>query len=221
MRPLLLSLLLSSVWGYGVLAAPPDLKLTLDKPKPVTGDLVKVSADTTAKAIRWKVIGDFQHVADSSGRAVYVVVKSGKVSVIAIAASDTGELSEFAECVIAVEAEVVLTPLAKSIQTAMMDVSPEEKVLLPNLKTFYIKAAKTAVDPALLTWGDLTTKLLTISQEEGTAGKLKPIQVVISQTLSAELPSKNASSQLLDQPGRDKAVAVFSKVANAIGEVLK
>lgn len=97
MRTAILSLLLAATWPATLLAAPPEIKLTPDKPKPTACDLVTVSADTTAKSIRWKVLGDCQFKPDSSGRSVVIVPKSGRVSVLAIAASDTGELSDFAE----------------------------------------------------------------------------------------------------------------------------
>lgn len=98
MKTLTLSLFTAAMlWPTVLLAAPPELKLTPDKPTPKVGELVKVSAETTAKAIKWKVLGDCQHVQDSSGRSLVVVVRAGKVSVIAVAASESGELSEFAE----------------------------------------------------------------------------------------------------------------------------
>lgn len=206
-------------------AAPPDLKLTSDKPKPAAGDLVRVSAETPAKAVKWKVIGDCQYAADTSGRIVYVVVKSGKVSVIAVAASDVGELSEFAECVLVVDGPGPgpgPDPLVMTVRTALAEVeTAQERMLLGNLKTFYGKAAIAAVDPAILTWGALNDRLTTLSQAEGTAGKLKPVQAAIAQVLVVELPSKNATDQPLDQAGRDKAVAVFTRISNAIGEVSK
>lgn len=100
MKTLTLSLFTAAMlWPTVLLAAPPELKLTPDKPTPKVGELVKVSAETTAKAIKWKVLGDCQHVQDSSGRSLVVVVRAGKVSVIAVAASESGELSEFAEVV--------------------------------------------------------------------------------------------------------------------------
>lgn len=99
MRTVVLSLLVAAMWPVAILAAPPELKLTPDKPTPKAGELVKVAAETTAKAIRWKVLGDCQSVQDSSGRSIVVVIRAGKVSVIAIAASESGELSEFAEVI--------------------------------------------------------------------------------------------------------------------------
>lgn len=100
MKTLTLSLVVAALFGpCSLLAAPPELKLTPDKPTPKAGELVKVAAETTAKAIKWKVLGDCQSVQDSSGRSIVVVIRAGKVSVIAIAASESGELSEFAEVV--------------------------------------------------------------------------------------------------------------------------
>lgn len=111
MKTLTLSLFAAALlWPCSLLAAPPELKLTPDKPSPKTGELVKVSAETTAKAIRWKVIGDCQHVQDSSGRSIVVVVRAGKVSVLAIAASESGELSEFAEVVFDAPTDPVKPP---------------------------------------------------------------------------------------------------------------
>jgi len=98
MKTLTLSLVAAAVlWPATLLAAPPELKLTPDKPTPKAGELVKVAAETTAKAIKWKVLGDCQSVQDSSGRSIVVVIRAGKVNVIAVAASESGELSEFAE----------------------------------------------------------------------------------------------------------------------------
>lgn len=75
-------------------AAPPDLKLK-GPDKPAAGQLVTVTADTTGKVVKWKVVGAAA-VEDSGGRKVYFAA-AGKVTVLAVAASETGELSEFAE----------------------------------------------------------------------------------------------------------------------------
>jgi hypothetical protein len=79
----------------------PILKLTADKPKPTAGTLVTVKADTDAKTVRLKVVGDAQTYADSGGRTLAVVPNSGKVVVIGVAASDAGDLSEIVELVVA------------------------------------------------------------------------------------------------------------------------
>lgn len=100
MKTLTLSLLTAALlWPGSLLAAPPDLKIAADKPTPKAGELIKVSAETTAKSIAWKVIGDCQSVPDSSGRSIVLVVRAGKVVVLAIASSETGELSAWAEVV--------------------------------------------------------------------------------------------------------------------------
>lgn len=118
MKSLMLSLVAAAVlWPSVLLAAPPELKLTPDKPAPKAGELVKVAAETTAKAIRWKVLGDCQSVQDSSGRSIVVVIRAGKVSVIAIAASESGELSEFAEVVFDDQVDAKPKPIPPSPPT--------------------------------------------------------------------------------------------------------
>lgn len=118
MKSLMLSLVAAAVlWPSVLLAAPPELKLTPDKPTPKAGELVKVAAETTAKAIRWKVLGDCQSVQDSSGRSIVVVIRAGKVSVIAIAASESGELSEFAEVVFDDQVDAKPKPIPPSPPT--------------------------------------------------------------------------------------------------------
>lgn len=81
--------------------APPELKLSADKPTPKACELVTVKAETAAKTVRLKVTGDAQSFADSNGRTVAVVPKSGRVTVIGVAASETGELSQIVELVLA------------------------------------------------------------------------------------------------------------------------
>lgn len=75
--------------------AAPDVKLTANKPQSKLGELVVVSASTEAKTVKWLVVGEAQFEKDSSGRKLYVVLV-GKATVYAVAASETGELSEFA-----------------------------------------------------------------------------------------------------------------------------
>lgn len=204
----------------GGICAPPELKLTPDKIKPSVGNLVKVSADTTAKTIKWKVIGDWETVQDSSGKFIFVVAKEGKVSVLAIAITETGDSSEFVECIVSVEkVDPIVNPLTKNLLDVLPQVLPAEKALIPNLKSFYTKASTLAQDTTLTTWGDLTTKLSELAVSEGISQKLKPLQLVIAQLLSSELPSKNASTLPLDKEGRDKATNLFNKIAAALADV--
>lgn len=107
MRILFLSVLLTVFAPATLLAVPPELKLTADVPKPAPCSLVKVTADGTAKSIAWIVVGDCQHVADSSGRSVVVVPKSGTVTVYAVGSSETGELSTPAKLVFEMSVEPV------------------------------------------------------------------------------------------------------------------
>lgn len=94
MRPLFLLL---ALWPAVLSAAPPTLKLTPSAAKPAPGELVTVVAETTGKTVKWAVIGDAQSRTDTGGKSVVLVAKSGRVTVIAVASNETGELSEFAE----------------------------------------------------------------------------------------------------------------------------
>lgn len=78
------------------LAAPPALKLTPSVAKPATGDLVRITADVATPAkVKWLVVGDWQYAADGNGRSILVVCKPGRADVIAVAADDKGEMSDF------------------------------------------------------------------------------------------------------------------------------
>ena len=88
-----------AVVGAPAWGAPPVLTLVPTVPAPVQGDLVRVSAKTDAGAVvKWKVLGDWQYAADSDGKSVVVVCKSGRLDVLAVAVIDVdgkAEVSEF------------------------------------------------------------------------------------------------------------------------------
>ena len=201
-------------------AAPPELKLTVAKPGAKAGDLVKVAAETAAKAVRWKVVGDAQWEADSNGRSVVLVIGAGKVSVFAIAASETGELSEFAEqsFELASPPAPAVSSLGKSLRESLSNLPAAEAALAPKLQQFYADAAALAKDETLLTWGDLFAAMKLKSGP--ISGKMVSTQTLINAEIAASLP-KLVDTDAVDAAGRAKAVAVFKKVATALGEAQK
>lgn len=92
--PFLVAAVAAVALAAGGAAAPPELKLK-GPDRPAAGQLVAVVADTTGKVVKWKVVGAAA-VEDTGGRKVFFA-GTGRVTVIAVAASDTGELSDFAE----------------------------------------------------------------------------------------------------------------------------
>ena len=89
------ALLALSALALAALAEPPELKLTPSIPKPVAGDLVRVTADAPG-VVKWRVVGDWQTVPDSNGKSILVVCKSSRLDVFAVTFTpgEKGEISD-------------------------------------------------------------------------------------------------------------------------------
>ena len=207
------------------LLLPPDLKLTADKPTPAAGDLVTVTAETPAKSIRWKVVGDAQSKVDSSGRSVVVVVKSGTVTVFAVAAV-ADEQSEFAEVVFK-SAEPLPKPApgpkpdptpAAAVKIKMVTVYESEEASTGSAKFFADKAlAARWKDKGHLPWVnvDQNTK---DPDTNATPAKLKPyIDRAAGKTLPQTYLMDSATGTILYEGPRPETPAALILILDKIG----
>lgn len=128
-----LSLLISSLllFSTSLFGAPPELKLAIDKERS-SPTFVVVRADTTAKTVKLKVVGDAVSYADSNGKIVVVSPTAegkGSVSVIGVAASETGEISDIVELVVTTE-DTRPKPTPKPPVPPVPDVNTPSKLFL-------------------------------------------------------------------------------------------
>lgn len=207
-------------------AAPPELKLT-GTDKAAAGTLIVVSAETTAKAVKWKVVGDASVQQDSGGRKVFLVGK-GRVTVLAVAASEAGELSEFAEWSAdlgGVEPVVPPEPepeapaaLVGMIQAAYIaDKSPDKAAELKAFGDAMAAAAKQAGDPALKTAGALESAVRAATVARVGAMKLPAVGVTVGDYLSGFLPTDKDAT--LTAEDRKKAASGYKAVAAAVRRI--
>lgn len=208
--------------GLGVLpalAAPPELAVKgPDKPEPCK--LVTVTAETTAKVVKWKVIGDATAEFDSGGRKVFLVGK-GKVTVLAVAASDTGELSEFKDWVGEFGAKPddvtppPADPLVKAFQAAFdADPAPDKRERLRVFSQCMDDAAGMAADAKYATAGDLEGAVRAACVQRVGVGQLPGLGKAVGEYLSKSLPA--VKDDPLAPAARDKAAAGYKAVAAAL-----
>ena len=215
--------------GLVALAAPPELKLK-GPDKPVANALVVVTSESTAKTIKWKVVGAATVEQDTAGRKIYLVAQAGKVIVLAVASSETGELSDFAELAFDFgDGAIPLPPpnpdsavppeLVKSIQTAYnSDTTADKTNVLSSLAVAMDGAAIMTADKKYKTAGDLETAVRTYTlQKVGGAGKLPAVGIEIGNYLAPYLPLDKDST--LTDSDRTKAATGYKTVASAIRRI--
>lgn len=211
----LLFLLLSAQLS---IAEPPTLKLTLATEKPKAGYPVKVSAETTAKAVRFRVVGDATPVPDSSGRFLHVVPHAGTVTVLAVAASDTGELSEFAEATFTVDGTPVPPPspdtLTATVKAALVaETSATKEADRTALAAVYRALPDAAKDANVKTAAQLFA-VVKGATEARIEGRLKPVRQLFGAELAKILPADTEA--VLTAAHREAAGKSFARFADIL-----
>lgn len=106
-------------------------------------------------------------------------------------------------------------PLYQPLLAAYYAETTTEKVELKNkLASLYRVGAEYVRKPEIATWGALFTIMSTAAEQSGVKGKLPAMQTVLQVELVKALPTDAAKA--LDAEGREKAAALFSRLAKVI-----
>lgn len=193
------------------------------------GRLVKLTAETDCKQVRWFVCGDADLIPSESGKwAIFSAPAVGSYRVVAFTAA--GDVpSEPAVCAVVVEGPTPPEPptpptpppddpFVSALQAAYgADVDQGKADHKKNLASLYRQGAITAQKPTVETWGKLFEVMMVVARDVGLAGKLQAVQGVIQTELKKSLPTDPA--KVLDADGRALAAKVFGKVAASLEAV--
>jgi hypothetical protein len=210
------STLLAAALGQPVIALAPELTAA-------PGRLVKLTATTDGKTIRWLLIGeDADLVPFPDGKtAIFSAAKPGKYLVFAWTA--IGDVpSEAAKCVITVAEPPAPQPVdtltAELRKLLADDTGPDKAANLAQLAALYREAATFAEKADVKTAGDLAARLRTAANSLLPAEALVALRKRIADEIAKELSTDGDSP--LDAAARRKAAALFLRIATSL-EALK
>lgn len=206
---------------FAALAGPPTITLPPEVAAP-PGRIVKLSAVTDGKLVRWQLAGDEADLIPfpDGKTALFCSPKAGRFTVFAWTAAGD-EPSEAARCVITVGEPQPIPPpkpvdsLAAEFRKLLAADSTVEKVAhLVQLAALYREAVKYADSTEVKTAGDLANRIRAAVASLLPAEALTGIRRRIAEEIAKELPVDNDAA--LDAATRRKAAALFLRIATSL-----
>ena len=211
----MLPLILAAAVGPPTIALPPEVTAQ-------PGRLVKLTAVTEGKLVRWQLAGeDADLVPFPDGKtALFCSPKPGRFTVFAWTA--TGDVpSEAAKCVIVVGEPQPIPPpkpidtLAAEFRKLLASDSTIEKLVhLAQLAALYREAASFVDNPEVKTAGDLAARIRAAANTLLPAEALVGIRKRVAEEIAKELSSDGEAP--LDAAMRRKAAALFHRIAASL-----
>lgn len=200
-------------------ADPPAPAVTLPAGvKAQPGRLVKLTATTDAKQVRWLLASDDADLIPfpDGKTALFCAAKPGRYLVFAwTAAGDVP--SEAARCVVNVgdpppqPADTLATEFRKLLAA---DATPDKPAHLAQLVALYREAAAFADSADVKTAGELAARIRAAAGTLLPADSLVAVRKRIADEIAKELPIDGETP--LDTPARRKAAALFARIATSL-----
>ena len=193
-----------------------------DEVKGLPGRIVRLTAETTGKHVRWYLVAaDADLVPFPDGKvALFTAPKAGRYTVLAWTAS--GDMpSDAVKCVVVIGEPVVpapTDPFARDLKKQFAEDSSSDKIKhLALLAALYREAIVYAEKAEVATAGDLAARI------RAAAGTLLPTDALvglrkrIAEEIAKELPLEG--DKALDSATRTKAARLFERIAVCLEEL--
>jgi hypothetical protein len=203
---------------FAAVAGPPTISLPPEVNAP-PGRIVKLSATTEGKLVRWQLAGDDADLVPfpDGKTALFCSPKPGRFTVFAWTAGGD-EPSEAAKCVIVVGEGPPPKPVdalaAEFRKLLAADGTAEKLAHLVQLAALYREAAKYADHPDVKTAGELATRIRAAAASLLPADALISVRKRIAEEIAKELPVDTDAA--LDATTRRKAAALFLRIATSL-----